>query len=108
LVNRDRAQEALPLAEQAVEIWNANYPESNPLVAQAHTIHGYALSRLGRRPEAAAELATALPLLRAARGPDDPNVRRAQAWWADVRGAAPPATANAATEQAASHEPPQR
>jgi serine/threonine protein kinase len=108
LVNRDRAQEALPLAEQAVEIWNANYPESNPLVAQAHTIHGYALSRLGRRPEAAAELATALPILLAARGPDDPNVRRAQAWWADVRGAAPPATANAATEQAASHEPPQR
>jgi eukaryotic-like serine/threonine-protein kinase len=97
LVDRGRAQEALPLSEQSVAIWSANFPASHPPGAQAHAIHAYALSRLGRRREAADELATAVPILLAARGPDDPTVRRAQGWWASVRGSASPPTANAAS-----------
>ena len=96
LVDRGRAQEALPLSEQSVAIWSADFPPSHPPAAQAHAIHGYALSRLGRRQEAAAELAAAVPILKAARGPDDPTVRRAEDWWASVRDPAPPPTASAA------------
>jgi tetratricopeptide (TPR) repeat protein len=96
LVDSDRPQEALRLSEQSAAIWSANFPASHPPAAQAHAIHAYALSRLSRRREAADELATAVPILLAARGPDDPAVRRAQAWWASVRAPASPATANAA------------
>lgn len=96
LVDSGRPQEALPLSEQSVAIWSAGFPASHPPTAQAHAIHAYALSRLGRRREAADELATAVPILLAARGPDDPSVRRAQAWWASVRASASPQTANAA------------
>jgi serine/threonine-protein kinase len=95
LVDRGRADEALALSEQSVSIWSASFPASHPPTAQAHTIHAYALSRLGRRREAADELATAVPILLAARGPDDPSVRRAQAWWVSVRALASPPTANA-------------
>lgn len=95
LVDRGKAQEALPLSDQSVAIWSANFPASHPLAAQGHAIHGYVLSRLGRRREAADELAAAVPILMAAWGSDDPNVRRAQAWWASVRASAPPPTANA-------------
>jgi hypothetical protein len=84
------------LSDQSVAIWSAGFPASHPPTAQAHAIHAYALSRLGRRREAADELATAVPILLAARGPDDPSVRRAQAWWASVRASASPQTANAA------------
>jgi tetratricopeptide (TPR) repeat protein len=86
LVDRGRAQEALPLSEQSLAIWSANFPASHPPAAQAHAIHAYALLSLGHRREAATELAAALPILLAARGPDDPLVRRAQAWWTSVRG----------------------
>jgi serine/threonine protein kinase/Tfp pilus assembly protein PilF len=96
LVDRGRADEALALSEQSVTIWSANFPASHPPAAQAHAIHAYALSHLGRRQEAADELATAVPILLAARGPDDPSVRRAQAWWTSVRPSASPTTANAA------------
>ncbi len=54
-------------------------------MAQAHAIHAYALARLGRPREAAAELDGALPVLLKARGPDDPVVRRAQVWLKGVR-----------------------
>jgi serine/threonine protein kinase/tetratricopeptide (TPR) repeat protein len=95
LVDTGRPQEALPLSEQSVAIWSAAFPASHPPTAQAHAIHAYALSRLGRRREAADELAAAVPILLAARGPDDPSVRRAQTWWAGVRASASPATADA-------------
>jgi tetratricopeptide (TPR) repeat protein len=96
LVDRGKAQEALPLSDQSVAIWSANFPASHPLTAQGRAIHAYVLAHLGRRREAAAELATAVPILLAAQGPDDPGVRRAQAWWASVRESAPPSTARAA------------
>ena len=96
LVDSGRAQEALPLSGQSIAIWAAGFPASHPPAAQAHAIHAYALSRLGHRAEAADELATAVPILKAARGADDPSVRRAEAWWAGVRASASPPTANAA------------
>jgi serine/threonine-protein kinase len=96
LVDGNRPQEALPLSEQSVAIWSANFPASHAPAAQAHAIHAYALSHLGRRREAADELAAAVPTLLAARGPDDPAVRRAQAWWASVRASGSPPTADAA------------
>ena len=95
-MDRGKAQEALPLSDQSVAIWSANFPASHPLTAQGRAIHAYVLAHLGRRREAAAELATAVPILLAAQGPDDPGVRRAQAWWASVRESAPPSTARAA------------
>jgi hypothetical protein len=97
LVDTGRPQEALPLSEQSVAIWSAGFPASHPPLAQAHAIHAYALSRLGRRREAADELAAAVPILLAARGADDPSVRRAQAWWVSVRASASPPTADAHT-----------
>jgi serine/threonine-protein kinase len=96
LVDSGRAPEALPLSGQSIAIWAAGFPASHPPAAQAHAIHAYALSRLGRRAEASDELAAAVPILKAARGADDPFVRRAEAWWAGVRASAPPATADAA------------
>ena len=105
LVDRGRAQEALPLSEQSVAIWSADFPASHPPAAQAHAVHAYALSRLGRRREATAELAAAVPILKAARGPDDPSVRRAEDWWTSVRGPASPPTASAASAPPGSPEP---
>ena len=100
LVDVGRPQEALPLSEQAVAMWSANFPASHPPAAQAQAVHAYALSRLGRRIEAAAELATAVPILLAARGPDDPTVRRAQAWAESLRASPSPPTADAANKAA--------
>jgi len=96
LVDRGKAPEALPLSEQAVKIWSGAQPAGSPFTAQAHAIHAYVLSRLGRREEAEGELAAALPVLVAARGPDDPTVRRAQGWLSAVRTPAPARTASAA------------
>ena len=93
LVDAGKPQEALPLSEQSVAIWSATFPATHPPTAQAHAIHAYALAHLGRRREAADELAAAVPILLAARGPDDPAVRRAQAWWASARAPASPSNA---------------
>jgi len=108
LADQGRAQEALQLSEQSVAIWNIDFPVSHPPAAQAHTIHAYALSRLGRRREAADEMATAVPILLAARGPDDPTVRRAQAWWAGVRGSESAPAVNAANLPSDPPAPPSR
>ena len=63
----------------------ATSPASNPATAQAHTVHAYALGLLGRTREAALELAPAVQVLVSARGPDDPAVRRAEAWLKIIR-----------------------
>ena len=94
LVDRGKAQEALPLSEQSLIILKAISPESSPRAAQAHAIHAYALSHLGRSPEAAEELEAALPVLVKTWGVDDPVVRRAQNWLKEVR-PAPPTASNA-------------
>lgn len=80
LVDRGKREEALVLCDQSIRIWTATSPAASPSTAQAHAIHAYALSRLGRPREAADELYAALPVLLQARGPDDPFVRRAQTW----------------------------
>jgi eukaryotic-like serine/threonine-protein kinase len=80
LVDRGNATEALALSDQSLKIWTATSPASSPSTAQAHTIHAYALSALGRPREAGEELTGAVPILANARGPDDPAVRRAQRW----------------------------
>lgn len=85
LVDRNHAAEALALSEESLKIWVATSPATSPSTAQAHTIHAYALTRLGRRREAADELAPAVQTLANARGPDDPAVRRAQTWLKNVR-----------------------
>jgi tetratricopeptide (TPR) repeat protein len=85
LVDRNQAAEALALSEESLKIWVATSPASSPSTAQAHSIHAYALARLGRRREAAEELAPAVQRLVTARGPDDPAVRRAQNWLSNVR-----------------------
>ncbi len=72
LVDRGTPGEALPLSEQALSIWTATAPKSSSATAQAHAIHAYALAHLGRSREAAEELSAAVPVLLAARGPDDP------------------------------------
>jgi eukaryotic-like serine/threonine-protein kinase len=86
LVDRGKFGEALALSEQSLKIWIATSAESSPSLAQAHAIHAYALMHVGRSPEAADELAAAVPLLLSARGQDDPVVRRAQTWWNGARG----------------------
>jgi tetratricopeptide (TPR) repeat protein len=85
LVDRGKREEALVLCDQSIRIWTATSPAASPSTAQAHAIHAYALSRLGRPREAADELYAALPVLLQARGPDDPFVRRAQTWLKAVR-----------------------
>jgi eukaryotic-like serine/threonine-protein kinase len=85
LVNNGGADEALNLSEQSLQIWTATSPASNPATAQAHTVHAYALGLLGRTREAALELAPAVQVLVSARGPDDPAVRRAEAWLKSIR-----------------------
>ncbi len=80
LVDRGNADEALALSEQSLSLWAVSPMASNSGAAQAHTIHAYALEHLGRSNEAANELGAAVPVLAAARGLDDPAVRRAQSW----------------------------
>jgi len=80
LVDRGKPQEALVLSDQAINIWTATSPPLSPTTAQAHAIHAYALSHLGKATESAAELQAALPILIKSRGIDDPAARRAQAW----------------------------
>jgi eukaryotic-like serine/threonine-protein kinase len=80
LVDRGKSAAALAMSEESLKIWNGTSSPSNPSAAQAHAIHAYALERLGRSPEAAAELDSAVAALLVARGADDPFVRRAQAW----------------------------
>lgn len=80
LVDRGNAKEALALSDESLMIWSATSSASNPLTAQAHAIHAYALEGLGRSREAVAELTAAVPILLTIRGPDDSAVRRAQTW----------------------------
>jgi hypothetical protein len=89
LVDRNKGDEALRLSEESLAIWNESAPKSW-YTAQAHTIHAYALAHSGRTREATDELTAALPVLLAARGPDDPSVRRAQTWLRNLGGSAPP------------------
>jgi eukaryotic-like serine/threonine-protein kinase len=95
LVDRGKSDEALALSEQSLKIWRATSPDSTPPTAQAHAIHAYALAHLGRSSEAAEELAAAVPVLLAARGPDDPLVRQAQSWLNSARAVAFPTAAAA-------------
>jgi serine/threonine-protein kinase len=101
MVDRGKPEEALGLSEQSLKILTAALPAESPPTAQAHAIHAYALSRLGRSPEAADELSAAVPVLLSAWGPDDLSVRRAQNWLKNVR-SAPPQTASTA------HYPPRK
>jgi eukaryotic-like serine/threonine-protein kinase len=80
LVDRGKPEEALAMSAQSIDIWTATSPPSSPSTAQAHAIHAYALMHVGQPRDAAPELESALPMLIKARGPDDPGVRRAQAW----------------------------
>jgi hypothetical protein len=89
LVDSGKSDEALTLSEQALKILTAILPPSSAPAAQGHAIHAYALAHAGRGSEAADELAAAVPALLAARGPDDPAVRRAQNWLRDVRPKSP-------------------
>ncbi len=93
MVDRGRPEEALGLSEQSLKILTAALPSASPPTAQAHAIHAYALSRLGRSPEAADELSAAVPVLLRAWGADDLSVRRAENWLKNMR-AAPPQTAS--------------
>jgi eukaryotic-like serine/threonine-protein kinase len=79
-VDRGKADEALAMSTESVKIWSATSSTTSPLLAQARAIHAYALEHLNRSTEAASELEAALPILLAARGSDDPGVRRAQLW----------------------------
>jgi eukaryotic-like serine/threonine-protein kinase len=84
LAARGKVQEALGLSAQSTRIWDEIAPKSW-YAARAHAIHGYALYRLGRSPEAVDELDPATASMRAARGPDDATVRVAQTWLASAR-----------------------
>jgi eukaryotic-like serine/threonine-protein kinase len=94
LVDRAKPDEALALSEESLRIWTATAPSANPRSAQAHAIHAYALTHLGRSREAAEELAAAYPVLLQARGADDLFVRRVQNW---LKAARPPAPQTAST-----------
>src|ERR1700722_11653200 len=94
LVDRGKPGEALALSDESIQIWNATSSPASLPAAQAHAIHAYALAHLGRPREAADELDGAIPKLLKARGPDDPAVRRAQAWLKAAR-PEPLQTANA-------------
>jgi eukaryotic-like serine/threonine-protein kinase len=94
LVDRGKADEALTLSDASLKIWTATSSPSNPSTAQAHAIHAYALAHLGRTSDAEPELTTAVQVLAAARGIDDPSVRRAQEWLKNLHADAPH-TANA-------------
>jgi serine/threonine protein kinase/Tfp pilus assembly protein PilF len=85
LVDSGKSDEALALSEQSLKILTAILPAASAPTAQAHAIHAYALAHLGRSQESADELASAVPALLNAKGPDDPVVRRAQDWLKAVR-----------------------
>jgi eukaryotic-like serine/threonine-protein kinase len=104
LVDRGHPDEALVLSAESLKIWTATSPESSPSTAQARTIHAYALAHLGRSREAAYELTAAVQVLAAARGPDDPAVRRARNWLKNLH-TDPPQTASTARLQTASVKP---
>jgi len=80
LVDRNKSAEALAGSEESIKIWTATSPATSSQTALAHAIHAYALERLGKLPQAAAELGAAVPVLVKARGADDAAVRRAQSW----------------------------
>jgi serine/threonine protein kinase/Flp pilus assembly protein TadD len=80
LVDRNKSAEALARSEESIKIWTETSPALNPQTALAHAIHAYALEHLGKLPQAAEELAAAVPVLVKARGADDAVVRRAQGW----------------------------
>ena len=80
LVDRGKADQALPLSEQSIKIWTASSGEASPRTAQAHAIHAYVLEHLKRIREAADELDAAVPVLARTRAADDPVLRRAQLW----------------------------
>jgi serine/threonine protein kinase/Tfp pilus assembly protein PilF len=101
LVDRNKAAEALAKSEESIKIWSATSPASNPQTALAHAIHAYALERLGKLPQAAAEFDSAVPVLLKARGPDDAAVRRAQNW----QKVADPNALQAASASVAAHPP---
>jgi tetratricopeptide (TPR) repeat protein len=88
MVDRGKPEQALALSEESLRIWNETSVPTSPYTAQAHAIHAYALSHLGRGREAGTELEAALPVLEKARGADDPFVRRARGWLKPA-GAAP-------------------
>ena len=88
LVDRGKPDAALASGDEALRIWSATTTPGNPSTAQAHAIHAYALGRLGRNVEAETEMASALTVLAAARGVDDPTVLRTQSWLKTLRGAA--------------------
>jgi hypothetical protein len=72
-----------------LRIWAATSASSSA-TALAHSIHAYALAHLGRTQEATEELTATLPVMLSARGPDDPTVRRAQAWLQGLQTKQPP------------------
>jgi serine/threonine protein kinase/Tfp pilus assembly protein PilF len=80
LVDRGKYGEALTMSTESVKIWTATGSPSSPPLAQARAIHAYALEHLNRSREAGLELEQAMPIMVAARGPDDAFVRRAQLW----------------------------
>jgi eukaryotic-like serine/threonine-protein kinase len=80
LVDRNKSAEALAKSDDAIKIWAAISSPSSSQLALAHAMHAYALEHLGKLPQAAEELAAAVPILVKARGADDAVVRRAQAW----------------------------
>ncbi len=87
LVDRGKPAEALSLSTRSLDIWAATSQPASPYTAQAHTIHAYALTHVGRPREAEEELDAALPILMKAHGADDPAVRRAQTWLKQARAA---------------------
>jgi len=89
LVDRGKPEEGLPHSEESLKIWAAT-SASNSVTALAHSIHAYVLAHLGRTQEAEDELTTTLPIMLSARGPDDPSVRRAQAWLLSLQAKQPP------------------
>jgi eukaryotic-like serine/threonine-protein kinase len=94
LVDRGKPEEALALSSESIKIWAATSSATSPLLAQAHTVHAYALEHLKRSSEAASELEQAVPILLASNGPEDNNVRRAQLW---LKAAHPGAVQTAST-----------
>jgi hypothetical protein len=80
LADRGKTEEALAKSAESIKIGAATLPASSPPLALAHAIHAYVLEHIGKSSEAAEELQLAVPVLIQARGPDDPVVRRAQAW----------------------------
>ena len=89
LVDRGKSEEALPQSEESLKIWTATSASSS-VTAPAHSIHAYVLAHVGRTQEAANELTATLPIMLSSRGPDDPAVRRAQAWLQSLQAKQPP------------------